>query len=277
MNISADLVKSLRESTGVGMMECKKALIEASGDMERAIRLLRESGALKALKKSTRLAKEGIVTSVESEDGKVVACVEVNCETDFVAREARFSGFAKEVAQLVFTHNPQTIAEILDFKIGKQTVEEKRLELIAQLGENITINNFYHHQVSQGVIGCYAHQTGNDLVSVVACVTIDVNNREVAHDLAMQVAAMEPFYISEVDIPTEVLQTESDIWRVEIEKDFQDKPEQQKRQIFLNKKKKFVQDRVLLEQEFIKDGRKAVKQYLKEQGVKVLTMKRMAV
>src|ERR1700691_4449763 len=200
MSISADTVKQLRERTGAGMMECKKALVETGGDLDAAAELMRKQGLAKADKKATRIAAEGVIAIERSADGLAAAMVEVNCETDFVAREHDFRAFSKAVAARAVADRPQTLEALLQAKLeGSETIEERRRSLVAKIGENIGVRRFAVLTAPQH-LGAYTHGT-----RIGVLVALQGGDAHLAHDLAMHVAASNPRYLSQREVPAEVI------------------------------------------------------------------------
>ena len=195
MAVTADAVKQLRERTGAGMMECKKALVETNGDLDAAAELMRKSGLAKADKKAARVAAEGVVVIERSADAKRAAIVEVNCETDFVAREGDFKAFAASVAKAILTQGPATPEALLEAKLdGGATLDEARRALIAKLGENISVRRFVVVE-SAAVVGAYLHGS-----RIGALVAMRSGDDTVAKDIAMHVAAINPPYLTYMEI-----------------------------------------------------------------------------
>jgi elongation factor Ts len=206
MNITAEAVKQLRDRTGAGFMECKNALIETKGDLDAAAELMRKQGLAKADKKSARVAAEGVIVIEKAPDGPVAAMVEVNCETDFVAREQDFRAFAQEVASRALAVRPQSLEALLEARLASgETVDERRRALIARIGENIGVRRFAV-LTARGQLGAYVHGT-----RIGALVAIDGGDETLAHDLAMHVAASSPRYVSATDVPAEVVAKEREI------------------------------------------------------------------
>ena len=206
MNITADAVKQLRERTGAGMMECKKALVETKGDLDAAADLMRKQGLAKADKKASRVAAEGVVVAEKSADAKTAALVEINCETDFVAREQDFRGFAQAVAALTLTSKPASLEALLGAQLPSgETVEEKRRALIAKIGENISVRRFTVLS-SPDHLGAYVHGT-----RIGALVAVKGGDAALAHDIAMHVAASNPKYLNQAQIPADVVAKERGI------------------------------------------------------------------
>ncbi len=206
MNITAEAVKQLRDRTGAGFMECKKALVETKGDLDAAAELMRMQGLAKADKKSARVAAEGVIVIEKAPDGPVAAMVEVNCETDFVAREQDFRAFAQEVASRALAVRPQSLEALLEARLASgETVDERRRALIARIGENIGVRRFAV-LTARGQLGAYVHGT-----RIGALVAIDGGDETLAHDLAMHVAASSPRYVTATDVPAEVVAKEREI------------------------------------------------------------------
>ena len=194
--IDAKLVKELREVTGAGMMDCKKALTEVGGDLQKAIEYLKEKGITKAAKKSSRIAAEGLVDVYVTEDNKIASVIEVNAETDFVAKNEEFKKFVKELAKLVALKDPKSIEELnnLEYENGK-TVKEVLIEKIATIGENMNIRRFERIETPSVVSG-YLHGEGK----IAVLVELEGGTKDVAEDVAMQVAALNPEYLDETQI-----------------------------------------------------------------------------
>src|SRR5215469_10018783 len=206
VNITADAVKQLRERTGAGMMECKKALVETKGDLDAAAELMRKQGLAKADKKATRVAAEGVIVIEKSADGRTAAMVEINCETDFVAREQDFRGFAQAVAAKALVTGPASLESLLAVKLDSgETIEERRRALVAKIGENISVRRSVVLS-SQGNLGAYVHGT-----RIGAIVVVKGGDATLAHDLAMHVAASNPKYLAMGDVPAEVVAKEREI------------------------------------------------------------------
>jgi len=205
MSISAALVKELRERTGAGMMECKRALVETGGDIEAAVEHMRKQGLAKADKKAGRIAAEGLVVIANSADHKTAAVVEVNCETDFVAGGDDFRTFAQAVGELVLARRPADLAALSAAPLGGSTVEETRRGLIAKIGENIGVRRFEIVEAA-GMVGTYVHGT-----RIGVLVAIEGGDESLARDLAMHVAASRPQYVDESQIPGDFLDKEREI------------------------------------------------------------------
>ena len=206
MNITADAVKQLRERTGAGMMECKRALVETKGDLDAAADLMRKQGLAKADKKASRVAAEGVIVIEKSADGRSGAMVEVNCETDFVAREADFRAFAQAVAARAAAARPASLDALVGAKLENgESIEERRRALIAKIGENISVRRFAL-LTAPAHLGAYVHGT-----RIGALVAVEGGDAVLAYDLAMHVAASNPRYVSVEAVPAEVIAKERGI------------------------------------------------------------------
>ena len=263
--ITASQVKDLREKTGAGMMDCKKVLTETDGDMEKAIELLRERGIAKAAKKSGRVAAEGLVEAYVSEDGKVGAVVEVNAETDFVAKNEEFKTFVANVAKQVAEKNPKDVEELLaqdSIEEPGKTVNEVLVGKIATIGENMNIRRFARFE-SEGLVEKYIHGDGK----IAVLVNMKSGDKEVAKDVCMQIAAARPEYLNEASVPTERLEKEKEILKAQTMNE--GKPEAIAEKIVLGRIGKFYSEICLVDQEFVKDPSKKVSQLLKEHNAEV--------
>jgi elongation factor Ts len=253
--ISASAVKDLREKTGVGMMEAKKALEEAGGDAEKAIDLLRKKGLSAAAKKSARVASEGIISSHVT--GKVGVLAEVNSETDFVAKNEDFQKFARGVAELVATQNPVDVAAIAQLTISGENVEARRNALVQKIGENIAVRRFVRYETA-GQLAIYLH--GN---RIGVMVDYTGGDEQLGKDIAMHIAAANPQYLSRETVPSDALARERAIFEAQAKES--GKPENIIGKMVDGKMEKFFGDTCLLEQVFIKDpdGKLKVKNLLK--------------
>lgn len=283
--ITADLVKILRERTGVGMMDCKKALQAAHGNLEQAIEALRKAGQDKAVKKGDRIATEGVIAIQTSHDNKQAVILEVNCETDFVAREAGFKQFAEKVAAVALAKQVKTTANLAMCELPgmQKSIEEQRLELVAQLGENITIRRLalLAAATANSTLGSYLHG-GSGVAKIGAIVVVDSAKPELAKDLAMQVAAMKPEYIDESKVDPERLAKEKEIIVAQMQADkdspaIKGKPAEIIEKIVAGKLSKFVRDITLVGQNSIKDPNKTIESILTADKTKVLAMVRFEV
>jgi elongation factor Ts len=270
MSVTADSVKQLRERTGAGMMECKKALVETNGDLDAAAELMRKQGLAKADKKAARVAAEGVIALEKSADGHSAAIVEINCETDFVARENDFQGFSGEVASVALAHKPADGAALAALKLGNgETVDERRRALVAKIGENISVRR---HAVlsSSGHLGAYRHGT-----RIAALVAIEGGDQALAHDLAMHVAASSPLYLSVADVPADVLAKEREI---ETEKALgEGKPADIVAKMVEGRIRKAFNEKSLLGQAFVKDPDQTIEKLLKAHKAEIKSYERFEV
>ena len=262
--VTAALVKELREKTGAGMMDCKKVLTETDGDLEKAAELLREKGITKAAKKSGRVAAEGMVEAYISEDEKVGAIVEVNSETDFVAKNEEFRTFVMDVAKQIVKNNPESVEALLAepamFEEGK-TVNEALIGKIATIGENISIRRFARFETSDGLIEKYIHGDGK----IAVLVNMTSGSKELAKDICMQIAAARPEFVNREQVPAERVEKEKEILKIQTMNE--GKPEAIAEKIVLGRINKFYQEICLVDQEFVKDPSKKVSDILKDSKV----------
>jgi len=261
MTISAALVKELRDRTGAGMMECKKALVETGGDMEAAVELMRKTGLAKADKKAGRVAAEGLVRVTIAEDTRRAAIVEVNCETDFVATGEEFGGFAQAVADRALAESPADLGEMLALEMGGKTIEETRRELIARIGENMSVRRFDLIE-SDGQIGSYIH--GTRIGVLVALVGGDA---ELAKDVAMHIAASNPVCVEEADVPQERLAKEREILTEQARNE--GKPEAIVEKMVEGRLRKYLAEITLVGQPFVKDPDTTVGKLLDQHDARV--------
>ena len=268
--VTDSLVKELREKTGAGMMDCKKVLTETDGDMEKAIELLRERGIAKAAKKSGRVAAEGLVEAYISEDGKVGAIVEVNSETDFVAKNEEFKTFVMNVAKQVVEKNPKDVEDLLNqeatFEAGK-TVNEALVGKIATIGENLSIRRFARFE-SNGLLESYIHGDGK----IAVLIDMAKGDKEVAKDLCMQIAAARPEYLNEQSVPAERVEKEKEILKVQTMNE--GKPEAIAEKIVQGRIRKFFEEICLVDQIFVKDSNMKVSELLKQKDAEVVEFAR---
>lgn len=262
MSFTAKDVKELREKTGCGMMDCKKALASSDGDMAAAIDFLREKGLAAATKKSSRVAAEGLAMAYTNEDGSVGVAIEVNSETDFVAKNVDFQSFVKLCGEIVIEKKPQSVEELLKLKAENgKTVEEILQEKILTIGENIKIRRFKRFE---GVVAGYVHAAGK----ICVLVNFDVDNKDVAKtdvfkafskDVAMQIAAINPLYLVPEEIPADVIAHERKILKEQIVGD--GKPENIAEKIVEGRIGKYYKEVCLMNQAFVKDGNLSIEQY----------------
>lgn len=271
MAFTAKDVKELRELTGCGMMDCKKALTETDGDKDKAIEFLREKGLATAAKKAGRIASEGIVKAYVSDDKKIGVLVEVNSETDFVAKNAEFQAFVTKIAEIVATEAPADVEALkaLPYADG-QTVGDALTALIAKIGENMNIRRFAR---VDGNVCSYTHGEGRIGVLVEAEDSLDnADAYEAARDAAMQIAAINPLYLSKDVVPAEDVEKEKHIIIAQIKEDPKNanKPDAIIEKMVGGKINKFYEQNCLLQQEFVKDGDFKVEAYLASKGVKLI-------
>mgnify|MGYP001074011109 CR=1 FL=1 len=269
MAVTAALVKELRERTGAGMMECKKALVETGGDLEGAIEFLRKSGLAQADKKASRIAAEGKIALAVADGGREAVMVEVNCETDFVAKDDGFNAFAEAVARNALAANPADVEALMTTKIGGATVEEARQALISKIGENVQVRRFVR-MASEGALGAYVH---GGRIGVL--VDLAGGDTDLARDLAMHVAAMNPEFISADDVPAEVMAHEKEILAAQVADS--GKPAEIIEKMVEGRLRKHLAGITLLGQPFVKDGDLTVAKLLQQNGASVKRFDRLAV
>jgi elongation factor Ts len=267
MNITADTVKQLRERTGAGMMECKKALVETKGDLDAAAELMRKNGLAKADKKATRIAAEGAI--VVERSGLKAVMIEVNCETDFVARGDDFQAFAREIAKAALQHAAPSVEALGQLASGGATVEERRRALIAKIGENIAIRRLVRVSAPTA-LGDYLH--GSRIGSLVA---LEGGSEELARDLAMHVAAINPAYLDASAVPPAVLEKEREILTEQTKGE--KKPPEIIAKMVEGRLRKYFAEITLLGQPFVKDPDVTVEKLLKKAGARVVEFVRYEV
>ena len=269
--ITASQVKELREKTGAGMMDCKKVLTETDGNEEKAIELLRERGLSKAAKKSGRIAAEGLAAAYVSEDKKVGVAVEVNAETDFVAKNEEFKAFVADVAKQIAEKNPATVEELLAqesmVEAGK-TVQEVLTNKIATIGENMSIRRFERFESANGIVASYIHGEGK----IAVLVEMENADETLAKDVCMQIAAARPEYLDRESVPAERVEKEKEILKAQTMNE--GKPEAIAEKIVLGRIGKFYSEICLVDQAFVKDPNKKVSQMLKENDSEVIEFAR---
>ncbi len=268
--ITAELVKKLREKTGAGMMDCKKVLTETDGDMEKAIELLRERGIAKAAKKSDRIAAEGLVETYITEDGKVGSVVEVNSETDFVAKNQEFVDFVKNIAKQVAIQKPANVEELLEQKYVEdetKTVREVLTDKIATIGENMSIRRFERF-ASKGLVESYIHGAGK----IAVLVDLETGSKDVAKDVCMQIAAAKPEYVCKEEVPAEQVSKEMEILKAQAINE--GKPEQIAEKMVQGRIGKFYSEICLLDQPFVKESDIKVGKMLENNNAKVVRFAR---
>ena len=261
MTITAQQVNELRKKTGAGMMDCKKALIEASGDMEKAVEFLRKKGASVAAKRAERSANEGLIVTKVSDDKKRGSIVEVNCETDFVAKSNDFISFAEDVVNAVYKNQPATVEELM---AENYSLQDQLTEVIGKIGEKIEISRIANEQVTNGILVDYIHMGSKlgVLVKFENVATSDDKLNTLGKDIAMQIAAMNPLSVYREEIPKKTIEKEIEIYKELAIKE--GKPEQVLEKIANGKLNKFYQENCLVEQTFIKDNSKTVGDIIKE-------------
>ncbi len=270
MSITAAMVKELRERTGSGMMECKKALVEANGEMETAIENMRKSGLAKADKKSGRTAAEGMIGAKVSDDAKVVAMVDINCETDFVAKGDDFVAFVNDVTDLVLVSDVENEEQLLGLSFSNgTTVDETRRALIAKLGENIAIRRFVKY-TAEGGNASYLHGSKIGVI-----VELAKDDAELGKDIAMHIAAINPAYVSEDQVPTEAVDKEKEIFTAQALES--GKPAEIVEKMIVGRIKKFLAEITLVGQAFIKDDKTTVGKLLKNKDNAVIRFSRYEV
>lgn len=256
MHITAAMVKELRERTGAGMMDCKKALQESEGDIEKAIENMRKSGVAKAAKKAGRIAAEGVII-IQLGENKSAAMVEVNCETDFVAKDENFLGFANSVASTILQEQPADIESLLDLNLtcAELKVEEARQELISKVGENINVRRFILMKGTGDHLGSYVHSGRIGVLTDMAG-----GDAELARDIAMHVAASRPVCVAEADVSKEMLDKEKAIFVSQAEES--GKPAEIIEKMVAGRLQKYLKEVTLLGQPFIKDTDQMVEKLL---------------
>ncbi len=267
MDIKPAMVKELRERTGAGVMDCKNALVEAGGDIENALELLRKSGQAKADKKSSRTAAEGAVV-IRSEGPKHVIA-EVNSETDFVAKDANFRGFAERVAEIVLAQAPADLEALMAVAVDGATLEETRKALVAKVGENIAVRRFEVVETAN-TVGSYVH-----MGRIGVLVELEGGDEALARDLAMQVAATSPRYVEADQVPAEELDREREIFKAQAAQE--GKPENIVEKMVEGRLRKFLDEITLVGQPFVKDPDKRVRDLLKSSKARIVRFVRFAV
>ena len=256
--ITAAEVSKLRKATGAGMMDCKKALEDTIGDFDKAIEIIRKKGQLIANKRADREAGEGVVLAKETENNKRGAIIVLNCETDFVAKNESFIDFASSILEKAVNENPATLDELKKIKLTDRTIEETVVEQVGIIGEKLELS--YYGKIEAQNVFSYIHP-GNKLASIVGLNHEDIDN-QIGKDVAMQIAAMNPVAIDKTDVPQEVIDKEIEIGKDQAKRE--GKPEELLEKIAMGKLGKFYKESTLLNQEFIKDNKKTIRQYLED-------------
>ena len=264
--ITANMVKELRESTGAGMLDCKKALTETNGNMEEAINWLREKGISKAAKKQARIAAEGLAKTIV--EGNKAVIVEVNSETDFVAKNPEFTGLVEMIAKAILNSNVKTVEEAMKLEVEGNTIEN----ITATIGEKLSFRRFeLIEKEDNQVFGTYSHMGGK----IVTLTILEGKDEEVAKDIAMQIAAMRPLYLDKESVPTERVEKEREILTEQAENEGLD---QNKLPMIVNGRLgKFFEEVCLLEQGFVKENKMKVSKYVESKNMKVLSFVRYEV
>ncbi|MES9870901.1 MAG: translation elongation factor Ts [Sedimenticola sp.] len=273
MAITASMVKELRERTGSGMMECKKALVETDGDIEAAIEMMRKSGQAKAAKKSGRTAAEGIIVIKYSDDAKKAAMVEVNCETDFVAKDENFTSFANAVAERVLNSDVDGVEALLEQPLhdGEETtINTAREALIAKIGENMNVRRFQRFSTENGQLASYQHG-----VRIGVVVDLEGGDESLGKDIAMHVAASNPVCVSEEQVPADMLAKEREIFKTQALES--GKPENIVDKIIEGRVRKYLAEITLVGQAFVKDPDQTVGKLLSGANAKVAGFSRFEV
>ena len=268
---SAQDVKELREKTGAGMMDCKKALQETNADMEAAITWLREKGISKAAKKAERIAAEGLASVLI--DGNKAIVIEVNSETDFVAKNEKFQNFVNELSKDLLESDAKTMEEALNLEVNGEKISDKIIAITSTIGEKISFRRFEKlEKTDSQVFGSYTHMGGR----IVALTLLEGSNEEVAKEVAMHAAAMRPLYLNEQEVPAEVLEKEKTIMREQLLNE--GKPEDRIEQIMVGKVKKFYEEVCLTDQIFIKaENKETVEKYVAQNGGTIVKLVRYEV
>ncbi len=274
MAVTAEAVKLLRERTGAGMMECKKALVETNGDLDAAAEMMRKAGLAKADKKAARVAAEGVIAIERSEDGRRAAIAEINCETDFVAREKDFQQLATDVAKAVLASQPADVEALSALPTASgESIDAVRRALIAKIGENISIRRFQVIEAA-AVVGAYLHGT-----RIGALVAMKSGDEAVAKDIAMHVAAINPVRVSAADVSAAEVAREREVFAEQAKNDPKSagKPQEIVDKIVEGKVRKWLNEVTLLGQPFVKDDKQTVEQYLRNAGGEVVSIVRYEV
>lgn len=269
MSITALQVQELRKRTGAGMMECKKALVETQGDIDAAIDAMRKSGQVKAAKRAGRIAAEGVIKVAVSSDKRTAVMIEVNSETDFVARDASFKAFADQAIQHALASKVDTVEALMQQTANGSTLDDSRQELVHKIGENIQVRRI-HWVKAEGIIGAYLH---GDRIGVL--VALDKENETLAKDIAMHIAASKPESISETDVPAALIEKEKEIFRAQAKES--GKPDNIIEKMIEGRIRKYFEEICLVGQPFVKNPDQTVGELLKANGAKVTAFIRFEV
>lgn len=261
--ISAKMVKELRDKTGAGMMDCKKALTESDGDIEKATDLLREKGLATAAKKSGRVASEGLISTFIEEDKKTASIIELNCETDFVSMNPEFKGLADGIAKAVAKNDVNSLEDVNNLEIDGDKISVKITDLIAKLGENMNLRRYEKLSVDDGLVASYVHMGGKIgvLVKVKSENTSD-GVVETARDIAMHVAAINPEFLDKTSVDEETIEREKEIYKSQAENE--GKPAHIAEKMVIGRLNKFFKESCLVNQEFVKNPDLSVERFIKE-------------
>lgn len=270
MSITASMVKELREITGAGMMECKKALVETDGNIEVAIENMRKSGAAKAAKKSGRVAADGIIKIASSDDQKTAVLVEINCETDFVAKDESFLSFTDAVVNAALTNKSTDVESLMAVEVDGKTLEQSRADLVAKIGENVQVRRVQIVENSDGIVGCYSH--GKNIGVVVSATGAD---EDLVKDIAMHVAAANPEYLSEEQVPAAQLEKEKEILIAQAQDS--GKPAEIIEKMVGGRIRKYLAEITLKGQPFVKDPDVTVEKLLNAKNADVVEFVRYEV
>ena len=268
--ITASMVKDLRESTGAGMMDCKKALAEADGDMAKAVDILREKGLSQAAKKAGRIAAEGAVVSYVSEDGKVGVVAEVNCETDFVGHNDEFVSLARGIAKVAAEKAPADLEALLASEMDGKTVKDVVTEAVAKIGENISVRRFVRYESAEGKVYSYIHGGGK----IGVLVEVKGGDDELGKDIAMQIAAANPSYLCRDEVPASELEHEKEILSEQARNE--GKPEAIIEKMVVGRINKYYKEVCLIDQDYIRDGDITVSKLLASKGAEAVRFTRYA-
>ena len=270
-NITAQMVKELRDRTGAGMMECKKALLDSSGNMDKAVEEMRKAGQAKADKKSSRIAAEGVITLSISDDNLIANMIEINCETDFVAKDENFLKFVKTISEVSLENYKGSVDDFNNSKhpSGK-TIEEIRLELVSKVGENVKIRRVQNIKNDGNYMGHYMHGT-----KIGVAVVLQKENEELAKDVCMHIAAMKPRALNANDIPQDVLDKEREIFVAQAKES--GKPDDIIQKMVDGKLKKYISEVTLVDQTFVKDNEITISKLLEKHDNSVLSFYRLEV
>ncbi len=266
--ITAGLVKELRERTGAGMMDCKKALTSCEGDIEKAIDFLREKGLSQAAKKAGRIAAEGLVSSCINAEGTVGALVEVNCETDFVAKTDDFKALVDSIANHIIKTNPSDLETLLASEFDGKTVADTVTASIAKIGENISIRRFTRYEVADGSVVSYIHGGGK----IGVLLNLKGGNPELGRDIAMHIAAANPLYLTREEVPTTDLDREKEVLAEQAKNE--GKPEAIIEKMVVGRIQKFYKEVCLIDQEYVKDPDQSISKLLQANNAEIVAFAR---